>query len=862
MGFTAYQSARSELRAGRFGRAQRQLNALLATDPEPELRARCLVSLALVAAELGSVGDGMALCAQALAIPELPTEVRGLAHAQRALLAVRMGDRLQALRAFAAAEPLLAAHPEELTSLYLNRGLLELNSERAAAAREDFLAAILLVETQLAELEAADGGDSTALGEARVLRAKATFNLGMAEAVAGNLVAALRHLEAVAPVLNPLSRNYEAVGESCLGEILAASGLVAEAAEKFDRAARIFGEEGLRQDQAELELLWAQLMSRADPAASRRTARRAAHRFRRRGAQDWVIRAEIAYLGAMGGRAQYRLALAERLYAEATRRRLRHEAATCALYAATATAQVGAGVGAGDSAGRWLRRARRRPDEPVWLRLHRAQATAAVALARGDRRAALRILRAGLTELHEWLSGFGSAELQAALMGRGEELVAAGLRLAAESEDPALLFEWSERARVLVSRVSRVRAPGDAEAAAALEELRTLGVGRAELDDSPAASATGAGAPGSGSSAARAAELRELIRRQSWYAPAIGPSAQPVRLAELRRRLAETGKADGLTEAGLLSLIAAEGELLALWVTPAGTGVRRLGPLTAVTARLAALRADLDMAAGLLPDPLAASVRASLTRGLAELDDRLLAPLREVLPTRERWVLVPTAKVAAVPWALLPSLHGVVVTVARSATHWSTEASRSETLAQRGLTSVGLVSGPQVERAAAEIRAAGAEWPPGRARVRELAPAAVVSALAEEVDVLHLAAHGRHAAEQPLFSGVSLQDGSWFGYDVEQLRRVPSVVILSACELGRSQVRAGEQLLGMTTAWLHAGARCVIASPVLVSDEAAGELLPLVHRGLAEGAPPAVALARAHAATEVVAPFNCFGSGW
>ena len=96
-----------------------------------------------------------------------------------------------------------------------------------------------------------------------------------------------------------------------------------------------------------------------------------------------------------------------------------------------------------------------------------------------------------------------------------------------------------------------------------------------------------------------------------------------------------------------------------------------------------------------------------------------------------------------------------------------------------------------------------------------------------------------------MFSGLQLADGPWFGYDIDQLRRVPDVVLLSACEVGRSTVRWGDELIGMTTAWLHAGARCVIASPAAVNDAAAYDVLVAVHQHLASGADPAVALAAA-----------------
>ena len=79
--------------------------------------------------------------------------------------------------------------------------------------------------------------------------------------------------------------------------------------------------------------------------------------------------------------------------------------------------------------------------------------------------------------------------------------------------------------------------------------------------------------------------------------------------------------------------------------------------------------------------------------------------------------------------------------------------------------------------------------------------------------MLHIAGHGRHTGENPLFSAVELVDGPWFGYDIDELRRTPSTVVLSACELGRVSVRSGEEAIGMSAAWLHAGARTVLSSP-------------------------------------------------
>src|SRR4029078_345150 len=74
---------------------------------------------------------------------------------------------------------------------------------------------------------------------------------------------------------------------------------------------------------------------------------------------------------------------------------------------------------------------------------------------------------------------------------------------------------------------------------------------------------------------------------------------------------------------------------------------------------------------------------------------------------------------------------------------------------------------------------------------------------------------------------------------------VTQVGCLAGCEVGRPTLRGGEELIGMTAAWLHAGARCVVASAAAINDEVAHDVLVRVREGLAEGLRPSGALARA-----------------
>jgi CHAT domain-containing protein len=207
---------------------------------------------------------------------------------------------------------------------------------------------------------------------------------------------------------------------------------------------------------------------------------------------------------------------------------------------------------------------------------------------------------------------------------------------------------------------------------------------------------------------------------------------------------------------------------------------------------------------------------------------------------------------------MLPGLGGHPFTVAVSASRWM----RMRPRVSASPRAAGFAAGPRVPRGREEIEAAAAAWE--RAFVLGDGEASVdrVTALASSVDVLHVAAHGRHAVDNPLFSGLELGDGTLFGYDIDLMPEVPDTVVLSACEVGRSSVRWGEEAVGMTRIWLHAGTRCVIAAPVIVADDAACELLGAMHGGLAAGASASEALADAAASTGIVAPFQVHGAGF
>jgi CHAT domain-containing protein len=115
--------------------------------------------------------------------------------------------------------------------------------------------------------------------------------------------------------------------------------------------------------------------------------------------------------------------------------------------------------------------------------------------------------------------------------------------------------------------------------------------------------------------------------------------------------------------------------------------------------------------------------------------------------------------------------------------------------------------------------------------------------------VVHLATHGFFDRANPLFSGLELgrdgrEDGRLQVYEILRLELGASLVTLSACQtaLGSgevSDVPLGEEFVGLTRAFLSAGAGAVMASLWDVSDQATPALMEQFysearHRGLAD----------------------------
>jgi CHAT domain-containing protein/tetratricopeptide (TPR) repeat protein len=121
-------------------------------------------------------------------------------------------------------------------------------------------------------------------------------------------------------------------------------------------------------------------------------------------------------------------------------------------------------------------------------------------------------------------------------------------------------------------------------------------------------------------------------------------------------------------------------------------------------------------------------------------------------------------------------------------------------------------------------------------RLRQYAP---------DCTLLHIAAHGHFRHDNPLFSALHLGDGPLLLADLDDLRlREASLVVLSACETGLGDLRGGD-VLGLSRAFLRAGAQGLLVSLWRVSDEATARLMADFYQHLARSTPPTEALRQA-----------------
>lgn len=104
-------------------------------------------------------------------------------------------------------------------------------------------------------------------------------------------------------------------------------------------------------------------------------------------------------------------------------------------------------------------------------------------------------------------------------------------------------------------------------------------------------------------------------------------------------------------------------------------------------------------------------------------------------------------------------------------------------------------------------------------------------ALADRSSILHLATHGILNNRQPLDSYLALANGEEFddgkltAREIMQTKLHANLVVLSACETARGNIRSGEGVVGLSWAFFFAGSRTLVVSQWQVQSASTADLM-------------------------------------
>jgi hypothetical protein len=468
------------------------------------------------------------------------------------------------------------------------------------------------------------------------------------------------------------------------------------------------------------------------------------------------------------------------------------------------------------------RAARSRRRGPPLTRSVAWLARAVQADARGNARATVAACARGLDALNEHQLRLGATELRAYGTAHGAELATLAQRDALRRGDVRRLLFWSERWRATALAARSTPLGDDKELAAELEALRgvTRLLGTTEM----------------------AASRRNALERERRRLEA-AVQARTRRSPGSRKPGEGEFNLDALfAELGgntLIELVHVDSVLHAIIVADRRVRLHTVGSLPEREVQMN--RFVLRRLAHGPPQP--GDERVLKHRGI-KLESSLLGSAAAELGDGPV-VVIPPARLRAVPWTLMPSLRDRVVTVAPSASTWL-RARRTRPPSQRR---VALVVGPGLMTKGAEVDPLRLHYPEAVLLGQGSATADRVLTALDGAWLAHIAAHGTFRADNPMFSSILLDDGPLTVHDFERLGRAPYRLILSSCDSGVAAAVGADELLGLVSSLVPLGAAGIVASIVPVNDLAAVPLMLALHDALQRGATLPGALLAARKAT-------------
>jgi CHAT domain-containing protein len=179
------------------------------------------------------------------------------------------------------------------------------------------------------------------------------------------------------------------------------------------------------------------------------------------------------------------------------------------------------------------------------------------------------------------------------------------------------------------------------------------------------------------------------------------------------------------------------------------------------------------------------------------------------------------------------------------------DASRRRSLLAFGNPDINDAAYPPLPFAEREVESIAGYFSSSKIFTRRAATESRLLRLAADFDVIHLACHSDLNAAYPMFSKLLLapdeeQDGELSVYEIFHLPIKADLVVLSACRTGMGKLTNGDEVVGLSRAFLASGASAVLVALWRVDDAATTELMTKFY-GYLQQYPPTESLRRAQA---------------
>jgi len=299
--------------------------------------------------------------------------------------------------------------------------------------------------------------------------------------------------------------------------------------------------------------------------------------------------------------------------------------------------------------------------------------------------------------------------------------------------------------------------------------------------------------------------------------------------------------------ATLLEYFVVHDQVIAFVVTRDTLQARPLGvDLAKVQQLLQMLQLNLKALPRSRPE-MVSGLTANANGVLAQLYRLTVAPIADLLTGASKLTIVPHGALHYLPFHALR--NGQAYLIEQYEISYLPGASLLRFCAEPRLNGAGLLAvghsyNGRLPHAVQEARLIADAFQ-GQALLEEHATAQRLARLAPAYKTIHLAAHGDFRPDNPLFSGLALENGWLTTLDIFSLRLNASLVTLSACQTGRNVISGGDELLGLMRAFLYAGAASLVLSLWPVEDRSTARLMEAFYSGLAVGRTKAEALRHA-----------------